>query len=63
MMSDLNTVKSLPIKVVSSIIGVALNIFGAWQFGFVGVIYANVIFSCIYFAMMISAAKEILSLQ
>ena len=61
MMSDLNTLKSLPIKVISSMIGVALNILGAWQFGFVGIIYANVIFSCIYFSMMLFAAKEILN--
>ena len=57
MMSDLNTVKSLPIKIISSVIGVALNFYGSWNFGFAGVIYASVIFSLIYFAMMLVAAE------
>ena len=60
MMSDLNTVKSLPIKLISSSIGIALNILGASAYGLSGVVGANVIFALIYFLMMLIAAGEIL---
>jgi len=62
MMSDLNTVKSLPVKIFSSLIGIALNFYGAWTYGLTGVVVANVIFAFIYFSMMLFTAKEILSM-
>lgn len=61
MMSDLNTLKSLPVKVISSIIGVAVNIYGAYNYGLVGVIYGGVIYSIIYFILMLLATREILT--
>jgi len=61
-MSDLNTVKSLPVKIFSSLIGIALNFYGAWTYGLTGVVVANVIFAFIYFSMMLFTAKEILSM-
>lgn len=45
-------------KIGSAIVGVALNIFGAWHFGVAGVVAALVAFSVIYFVWMAWIAQH-----
>jgi O-antigen/teichoic acid export membrane protein len=49
LMSELKSVVMTAAKIVTAILGVGLNIYGASQFGLQGVVAALVAFSCIYF--------------
>ena len=57
LMSEMKTAVMTTAKIVSAILGVILNIYGASQFGSQGVVVALVVFSCIYFFWMVWLAK------
>lgn len=57
LMSELKTAVMTTAKIVSAILGVILNIYGASQFGSNGVVAALVAFSCIYFFWMVWLAQ------
>lgn len=52
MTSEMHSKAQLPPKVGTAVMGVALNVFGAWHFGVAGVIAALVTFSVIFFGWM-----------
>lgn len=57
LMSEMKTAVMTTAKIVSAIIGVILNIYGASQFGSQGVVFALVTFSCVYFFWMVWLAQ------
>jgi len=57
LMSEMKTAVMTTAKIVSAILGVILNIYGASQFGSQGVVAALVAFSCIYFFWMVWLAQ------
>lgn len=57
LMSEMKTAVMTTAKIVSAILGVILNIYGASQFGSQGVVFALVAFSCIYFFWMVWLAQ------
>jgi len=58
-MSDMKTVEILPIKIITAVVGIVFNYFGAKWFGVEGVCYSLLIFSCLYvfWTMLISSKK------
>lgn len=52
LMSLFNTRNMLNVKICTSLLGLLLNIFGAWYFGVHGIIASVVIFSFVYFIWM-----------
>jgi O-antigen/teichoic acid export membrane protein len=50
-------------KIVTAILGIGLNIVGAAKFGLLGVVWALVTFSCIYFLWMAWLATQSLTLE
>jgi O-antigen/teichoic acid export membrane protein len=52
LMSEMKSAVMTTAKIVTAILGVGLNIYGASQFGVQGVVVALVAFSCIYFFWM-----------
>lgn len=52
LMSEMKSVAMTAAKVVTAILGVGLNIYGASRFGLQGIVAALVAFSCIYFFWM-----------
>lgn len=52
LMSEMKSAVMTTAKIVTAILGVGLNIYGASQFGLQGVVVALVAFSCIYFFWM-----------
>ena len=52
LMSEMKSASMIAAKIVTAILGVGLNIYGATQFGLQGVAAALVAFSCIYFLWM-----------
>lgn len=52
LMSEMKSGVMAPAKIATAILGVALNIYGAAQFGLQGVVGAMVMFSCIYLIWM-----------
>jgi O-antigen/teichoic acid export membrane protein len=57
LMSEMKTAVMTTAKIVSAILGVILNIYGASQFGSQGVVAALLAFSCIYFFWMVWLAQ------
>ena len=57
LMSEMKSAVMTTAKIVSAILGVILNIYGASQFGTQGVVAALIAFSCIYFFWMVWLAK------
>jgi O-antigen/teichoic acid export membrane protein len=58
LMSEMKSAAMTAAKIVTAIVGVTLNIFGAMQFGLQGVVAALVAFSCIYFFWMAWLAQH-----
>lgn len=58
LMSEMKSVVMTTAKIVTAILGVGLNIFGAFQFGLQGVVIAIVVFSSIYFIWMAWLAQH-----
>jgi len=50
--SERNTKSMIFVKIVTALLGVALNIIGAWKFGILGIVFAVVAFSTVYFFWM-----------
>jgi O-antigen/teichoic acid export membrane protein len=57
-LSELRSSALIAIKIITALIGVLVNILGAWLFGLSGVVAALVIFSIIYLVWMIIMAKD-----
>jgi O-antigen/teichoic acid export membrane protein len=57
LMSEMKSAVMTTAKIVSAILGVILNIYGASQFGSQGVVFALIAFSCIYFFWMVWLAQ------
>ena len=58
LMSEMKSAAMTAAKIVTAILGVGLNIYGATQFGLQGVVAALVVFSCIYFLWMTWLAQH-----
>ena len=58
LMSELKSAALIVVKIVTAILGVGLNIYGASQFGLQGVVAALVAFSGIYFFWMAWLAQQ-----
>lgn len=56
LMADMRTSALTPIKIITAIVGVLMNIFGALAYGVAGVVAAQVAFSLIYFLWMMRLA-------
>ncbi|MDO8971609.1 MAG: hypothetical protein Q7U74_13025, partial [Saprospiraceae bacterium] len=50
LLSGMHTQKLIVPKVVTALIGMLLNLAGAWWFGLAGIVLAGLVFSCVYFA-------------
>ncbi len=57
LMSEMKTAVMTSAKIVTAILAVGMNIYGASQFGFQGVVFSLVAFSCIYFFWMVWLAQ------
>jgi O-antigen/teichoic acid export membrane protein len=62
-MTSNNTRKMLPVKIVTAVIGIALNFVGAYLEGIAGIIYAQVIFSTIYFVWMMIISFALFNIE
>jgi O-antigen/teichoic acid export membrane protein len=58
LMSEMKSTAMTAVKIVTAILGVTLNIFGAIQFGLQGIVAAAVVFSTIYFFWMAWLAQH-----
>lgn len=58
LLSGVETQSLLAPKIGSAVIGIVLNIIGAYWFGMAGVVWANVIFSSVYMGWMIRVAGQ-----
>jgi O-antigen/teichoic acid export membrane protein len=63
LMSLLKTNKMIKVKILTAILGLFLNLVGAWFLGLLGVTYAIVTFSLIYFAWMYFVSSSLLHKQ
>lgn len=59
LMSDMKSAAMTTAKIVTAILGVALNVYGAAQFGLQGVVAALVAFSIVYFLWMAWLAQHL----
>ena len=57
LMSELKSYQLTVVKIVTAVIGILLNIVGAWLLGILGVVMALLAFSIIYLAWMAFLAK------
>ncbi|MFH1922001.1 MAG: lipopolysaccharide biosynthesis protein [Planctomycetota bacterium] len=56
--SSINTKQLIPVKIVTAILGIGLNVSGACWFGLHGVVAANLAFSCVYFVWMLCLTRR-----
>jgi O-antigen/teichoic acid export membrane protein len=58
LMSQSKTYAMMPIKIMTALLGIALNLFGAYYYGTVGVVIGSVMFSTSCFLSMAALAKS-----
>lgn len=58
LMSEMRTVKLIAVNIVTAIIGIFSNMYGAYEFGLHGVIVAQVLCACVYFIWMMWLSKQ-----
>jgi O-antigen/teichoic acid export membrane protein len=54
LLSQNRTYKMMPIKILTALLGIILNLFGGYYYGMVGIVIANVIFSISCFLSMVA---------
>ncbi len=58
LMSQMKTHKMMVSKITTSLLGVAFNVAGAYRYGIKGVVFANILFSLVYFLWMVVLSKK-----
>ena len=61
LMSEMKTHTMIVVKIGTAVLGVALNVAGAYLFGILGIAIAGVIFAAVYFLWMLLISKKCLS--
>jgi O-antigen/teichoic acid export membrane protein len=58
LMSQLKTRAMMSVKIVTALLGVALNFIGAYWYGITGIVTANILFSLLFFFWMLALGKK-----
>lgn len=59
LMSELKSGRMVTAKIVSSLVGVAANVIGAWKLGLIGVLAGLLIYSTIYLSWMLMLTRKV----
>lgn len=58
LLSKMETHKMMSAKIITAVLGVVLNFIGAYLFGIIGIVFAGVLFSIVYFLWMMVLYKR-----